>query len=247
MSTSQISEPIAPDVRRSAAPEVVIREPEIRLYAHSRIIYWWPVWVCGYTMATLTHLYGEPHQIGAGQELFHPSTHLGLIFLLTVALVIGITNLTVRGLASIIVILSIALISLLLAYYHKWDEVLEWLGKQKLHLNWGAYFWFSTLICAMWTLTVFVFDHLSYWRITPGQVTYTAMFGASSKSFDADNMVLEKLRDDLFRHWLLGFGSGDLQIRPYGAQQERILIPNVLFLGSKVRRVEHMLATQPNR
>jgi hypothetical protein len=60
-------------------------------------------------------------------------------------------------------------------------------------------------------------------------------------------MVLEKLRDDLFRHWFLGFGTGDLLIRPFGPQQDLIQIPNVFFLGSKVRRIEHMVATQPDR
>jgi hypothetical protein len=60
-------------------------------------------------------------------------------------------------------------------------------------------------------------------------------------------MVLEKLRDDVFRHRFLGFGSGDFVIRPFGPQQDVIQIPNVLFLGSKVRRIEHMIATQPDR
>lgn len=224
-----------------------IREPEIRVYAHSRILYWWPVWVCGYVMATLTHLYGEPQQIGNAQEIFHPSVNLGIIFVLTLAMVILITNVTVRGLASVIVILSLALGALTLAYFHKWDEVLAWMGNLTIHLNFGAYFWLSTLVFGIWFLSVVIFDHLSYWRITPGQVTHENVFGASSKSYDADNMVLEKLRDDLFRHWFLGLGTGDLLIRPYGPQQEVIQIPNVFFLGSKVRRIEHMIATQPER
>jgi hypothetical protein len=224
-----------------------LREPEIRVYAHSRILYWWPVWACGYIMTALTHFYGEPHQIGAAQEMFHPSSNLGVIFVLTIALVILITNVTVRGLASVIVILSAAFGALLLAYFRQWDRVLEWVGNLKIHLNLGAYFWLSTLVFGIWVLSVIVVDHVSYWRITPGQVTHQNVFGASSKSYDADNMVLEKLRDDLFRHWFLGFGTGDLLIRPYGAQQDVIQIPNVFFLGSKVRRIEHMLATEPER
>jgi len=226
---------------------VALPEPEVRVYAHSRMLYWWPVWVCGYTMTLLTHLYGEPHQIGGAQELFHPSSNLGVIFLLTVMLVIIVTNVTVRGLASVVVILSLCVAALLLALFHKWDAVLDWLGQLKIHLNLGAYFWFSTLIFVFWFLTVIVFDHLSYWRITPGQVTRENIFGASSKSYDANNMVLEQLRSDLFRHWFLGFGSGDLQIHPFGAQQDVILVSNVLFLGSKVRRIEHMIATEPDR
>lgn len=239
--------PVTQVVVQPAPPAGIVREPEIRVYAHSRILYWWPLWVCGYIMAALTRYYGEPHQIGAAQELFHPSSNLGVIFVLTFALVVLITNVTVRGLGSVIVILSAALAALTVAYFHQWDVVLAWLGNLKIHLNLGAYFWISTVMCTIWVLTVLVFDHTHYWRITSGQVTYQSIFGASSKSYDADNMVLEKLRDDLFRHWCLGFGSGDLLIRPFGPQQDMIQIPNVLFLGSKVRQIEHMIATQPER
>jgi hypothetical protein len=127
MATVQTSDPLPSDVPRTqvvvqqTAPAPSVREPEIRVYAHSRILYWWPVWVCGYVMTALTHFYGQPQQIGAAQELFHESSNLGVIFLLTLTLVILITNVTVRGLASVIVILSLALVALSLAYYHKWD------------------------------------------------------------------------------------------------------------------------------
>src|SRR6516165_11905661 len=31
---------------------------EVRLYSHSPIFYWWPVWLVGYLMALLTYLDG---------------------------------------------------------------------------------------------------------------------------------------------------------------------------------------------
>src|SRR5262249_3234810 len=122
-----------------------------------------------------------------------------------------------------------------------------WLGGLKIHMNLGAYFWISTVIFAAWALAVIVFDHLSYWRITPGQGTPESIFRASSKRYDPENKVLEKRREDLFLHWFTGFGSGDLGISPFGPQQDVIQIPNVLFLGTKVRQIEHMIATQPDR
>jgi hypothetical protein len=60
-------------------------------------------------------------------------------------------------------------------------------------------------------------------------------------------MVLEKYRDDLFRHWILGFGSGDLHIRPHGAQREEIEALNVLFIGSRISAIQDLIATQPER
>lgn len=232
-------------VQQNNAPRV--RQPEIHLYAHSRILYWWPVWVCGFTMAVLTHLEGKTVQVAGRPEVIHQDGLLGVIFVLTLMLVIAITNVTVRGLASLVVVLVLALGGLLLAYYQKLDEVVQWVSNRRIYLNLGAYFWFSTATFTIWALTFFLFDRLSYWRISPGQVTYETVFGAASKSYDADNMTLEKMRDDLFRHWILGFGSGDLKIRPFGAQQEQLLISNVLFLGSRVRRIERMLATQVSK
>jgi hypothetical protein len=139
----------------------------------------------------------------------------------------------------------VVLVTVLLAFFGLWDPILAWFGDLKVQLNLGAYFWFSTLMFLVWVLTVFIFDRLSYWRIKPGQITHEFVLGAGSKSYDTENLVLEKFRDDIFRHWVLGMGSGDLHIRPYGAQREEITVPNVLFIGSKIVEVQRLVATQP--
>jgi hypothetical protein len=54
-------------------------------------------------------------------------------------------------------------------------------------------------------------------------------------------MTLEKQRSDLFRHWLLGLGSGDLIVRTSGAQAHQFDMPNVLFIGRKVHEIEDLL------
>ena len=124
-------------------------------------------------------------------------------------------------------------------------DVLRWLGNPKIHLNLGAYLCFSMLMFITWALTVFIFDRMTYWRIKPGQITFEYVFGSGSKSYDTDGMVLEKHRDDLFRHWLLGLGSGDLEIQTTGAHHDRIDVPNVLFIGSKVEVIQRMIAIKP--
>ena len=86
---------------------------------------------------------------------------------------------------------------------------------------------------------------MSYWEISPGQLTHVSLLGAGSKSYNAQGMGLEKHRDDLFRHWLLGLGSGDLQIRTSGATREQIDVLNVLFIGSKVDRIQKLIAEVP--
>jgi hypothetical protein len=244
-------------------------ETELIVYSHSSLFYWWPIWVAGYVLALVTYLNGVPYREVGGDAVaarnaavqgpasdihrrldgdtvvFHRSSNLGVIFFLTIFLTILITNVTIRGLASVIVIMGIVLGTVLLAYFNLWDELLDWLGGLKIYLNLGAYFWFATLMFAVWVFTVFVFDRLSYWRIKPGQVTQEFVLGAASRSYDTENMVLEKFRDDFFRHWLLGMGSGDLRIKPYGSDREEIDIPNVLFVGTKVQTIRRMIATEP--
>jgi hypothetical protein len=67
--------------------------------------------------------------------------------------------------------------------------------------------------------------------------------GSGMKSYDTRGIVFEKIRQDLFRHWLLGLGSGDLKITLPG-QRDEIYIPNVLFVDSKVRRIQALIATR---
>jgi hypothetical protein len=109
----------------------------------------------------------------------------------------------------------------------------------------GAYLWFSTLMFITRILTVFGLDHRSYWEVTPGQVTHKMLFGSGSNSYNAQGMSPEKHRDDIFRHWILGCGSGDLKIRTAGATREEIDRLNVFFIGSKVDAMQRLIAEVP--
>jgi len=224
------------------------REPlELRVFSHSSLLFWWPVWAVGFLMAAATYWQSPPNpNNNSTWELVHPSSNPGIIFFFTLFAVILITNVSARGLASGMVLLSMALVTVLLAYFGVWDDLLRWLGNLKIHLNLGAYLSFSTLLFVVWALTVFVFDRMAYWRIKPGQITYEFVLGSASKSYDTDGMVLEKHRDDVFRHWLLGLGSGDLVIQTAGGYREQIDVPNVLFVGYKLDVIQRMIAVKPD-
>jgi hypothetical protein len=232
----------APIQAELTAPDHLQR---LRIYSHSSLVYWWPVWVVGYLMTLITYFQGQAYQFGESQTWMHPSNNLGLIFFVVFFLVLVITNFSVRGLASGIVIMGAVLLTVLLAYVGWWDEVFRWFGRLQIHLNLGAFFWFSTVMLTLWSATVFGLDRLSYWEISPGQLTHVTFLGGGSKSYNAQGMGLEKHRDDLFRHWLLGLGSGDLQIKTSGATHEQIDVPNVLFIGSKVELIQKLIAEVP--
>jgi hypothetical protein len=226
-----------------AAQEPLGVEPEIMLVSHSSLFYWWPVWMVGYSCALVTFFEGQTVQLGHYAVNIHTSNNLGVLFFMTLFLVIMISNVVVRGLASALVIMGMVLCAVVFAYMNWWDAILGWVGELTIFLNQGAYFWFSTLMFLVWAFTTFVFDRLSFWRIKPGQMTHVAVFGASSRSYDTENMSFEKHRDDVFRHWLLGMGSGDLTINAFnGGHPETLHIPNVLFIGSKILAIQQLIS-----
>ncbi len=252
----QIQQPVpvrqpAAAVERPPAPEARAEdlgrlEPQITLISHSSLFYWWPVWAVGYALAAMTDIQGQAVQLGQHGVNIHPSNNLGVFFFLTLFVVILISNVVVRGLASALVIMGIVLATVFFAYMGWWDTILGWVSELTIYLNQGAYFWFSTLIFLVWAATTFVFDRMSYWRVRPGQMTHEFVFGSSERSYDTQNMSFEKRRDDVFRHWLLGMGSGDLTINAFnGGHPEEIHIPNVLFIGMKIRAIQEMIAMRP--
>ncbi len=59
-------------------------------------------------------------------------------------------------------------------------------------------------------------------------------------------MSVNKLRNDLFRHWILGLGTGDLHISATGARQAEFVVPNVIFVGTKLHQIEQLVAEKPD-
>jgi hypothetical protein len=217
---------------------------EVIIYSHSNFFYWWPVWVTGYVLALVTYLHGtQVHELG--DTLFHPSKNLGVIYTLVFFLVIIITNVTMRGLSSVVLILAVAFTVLFLAYFHLWEDILAWLGHLYIFMNMGFYVFFSTLIFLVWAFSFFVYDRMTYWKVRPGQITHETVIGGAEKSYDTRGMVFEKHRKDLFRHWVLGLGSGDIQISTTGAKRETLCVPNVLFVNAKIGEIQRLIAMRP--
>src|SRR5262245_46127365 len=85
--------------------------PEIRLYSHTPLFYWWPVWLIGYILAVLTYFQGEVVSIGGRDYLMHPSKNLGVLYTVVFMLVILLTNVSLRGLPTVVVIVSLLLLT----------------------------------------------------------------------------------------------------------------------------------------
>ena len=179
-------------------------------------------------------------------EIFQPTIYMarhkwmGTFFMFVLLLVIIITNITLRGLWSIFVLVVIIAVSTILWAAGKWESILAHLGQLAIYINLGGYFMLALVLFALWFFNFFVMDRQTYMIFTPGQVRVRLEIGGGETVYDTAGMVFYKERSDMFRHWVLGFGSGDLVIRPAGLGYS-LELPNVLRVGRRVKQIEELL------
>jgi hypothetical protein len=266
----------------SAPPPPLTRtdQKEVRIYQHSMLFYWWPVWVVAYLMALWTWWDGHrlailpkdttvhkvsdttftlavPHPDHAKSFVeaaekehsfrLHVSENprIGAIFVAVLLLVIFITTVPLRGLWSVIVIVTLVLLSIILALANLWDDIFRAFAALHIYINLAGYLFTATGLLALWLVAVFFFDRQTYMVFTPGQLKVCLEIGGGEQAYDTMGMTIQKLRDDLFRHWILGLGSGDLVVRTSGAQAHEFQMHNVLNVGTKLREIEDMQRERP--
>jgi hypothetical protein len=126
-----------------------------------------------------------------------------------------------------------------------WDYTLEELGKLAIYMNLGFYLFFATAMFIIWVVMVFFTDRLEYWAFQPGQMVHHSWLGDAEQTFDTRGMSVTKERSDMFRHWVLGLGSGDLHIAATGATKAEFVVKNVLFVGSKLAAIQRLVSLKP--
>jgi hypothetical protein len=174
------------------------------------------------------------------------SKNLGVIFCMVLLIVIGITNVPLRGLWSVIVIVFVVAMTIILALLPgNWlERLLEYFFILDVRINAAGYFMISAVLFVLWLLIFLLFDQQIYMIFSPGQMRVKLEIGDAETAYDTTGITIQKQRSDLFRHWILGLGSGDLIVhvpRAIGEHGRDIQMPNVLFLGRKVREIELLL------
>ena len=129
------------------------------------------------------------------------------------------------------------MLTIILAAAGLWEGIFHRLGQLSIYINLGGYILISTVLLVLWLVNLLVFDRQTYMIFTPGQVRVRLEIGGEETVFDAGGMVIHRERGDLFRHWVLGFGSGDLVIKPMGLSHP-LFFPNVLRVASTVKGIE---------
>lgn len=164
---------------------------------------------------------------------------MGPLYCIVLLLTIVITNVPLRGLWSFLVLLLMVLLALVFSVFGVWEDLLSAFGNLHIYINMAGYLFIATAVLVLWIVSVFIFDQRTYMIVTPGQIQVCEHIGASVRNFPAEVVNFEKQRDDLFRHWILGFFSGDLII--HIQNKEEIRLPNVLWIGWRLEEVQQIL------
>jgi hypothetical protein len=165
----------------------------------------------------------------------------GMIFVTVLCLVIVIANIHLRGLWSVIAILGIIAVTVLLGFMGWWDPLLKTVGVIDVHMNALGYLSVALFLFVIWVIIVLVYDRQMYLIFSRGQLRIRTVIGMGEKTYDTLGILVEKHVDDLFRHWLLGFGSGDMTVRTAGTNSQQFDVVNVLRIGKKLELIRQML------
>jgi hypothetical protein len=112
-----------------------------------------------------------------------------------------------------------------------------------VYINAFGYLAISLPLLVLWLVMVLYIDRKVYMVVAPGQLRVHQEIGGGEVAYDAKGMVVTKRRSTLFRHWVLGFGSGDLVVKPAGAHAQQFEVQNILFVENKLKLIQQMLRT----
>jgi len=236
------------DIRETFARPVAHAAADIKIISHSNIFYWWPAWVAGFAVAVLTYVQGR--DVAVVPEFIdrvHPSNNPGIFFITVLVLLVVFTTTKLRGIYSVVTVVTVAFLGVLLAWIGWWDNILRFIPHLSARANMGFYLLFSTALLAVWLLAFFVFDRLTFWRVRPGQMIEERRIGGQARSYDTNGLVFEKRGQDLFHDIVLGMGAGDLTVTTGGANKQTIQIPNVLLVDRRMKAIENLIVVKPDQ
>jgi hypothetical protein len=247
----------AREISPQAAPPKKEPQPEklesLRVYAHSNFFYWWIVWAYGFVCALLTYFDGRTMEFVAGKHLFvHSHAWVGVSFVAVMLIVTFQTNYRLKGAASFIAILVLALAAFILYNLGWWEVIVRIFPTLLIYMNLAFYLTISTVLMALWLLATFVLDSLTYWEFTPGQVTRRQLWGEGAESYDAHGLHIDRVADDILINKVLGlrflgYGTADLKFTTAaaGGVRDRFTIENVWRANFRDEQIRELVVVRP--
>ena len=184
---------------------------------------------------------GRDPRINAMDMTVSSNNTYGVLFIATLLFVAIFSTILLRGLVSIIVVISLITLVVTFAFFGWWDTILWELGKLDVRMNAAGYLAIAIPLFLIWLAVVFLYDRQMYIVFDSGQIRYVREVGDSELVVQTEGAIVEKKRNDIFRHLLLGFGSGDIQIRTGGIGGSTIELENVLNIRRKLVIIDRML------
>jgi hypothetical protein len=243
--------------QQEVSPQTSPKPPEperlqtLRVYGHSNLFYWWIVWAYGFVCALLTYIDGRTVELIPGKHLYvHSQAWVGVSFVAVMLIVAFFTNYRLKGAASFIAILVVALAAFIVYNLGWWEVVLRIFPNLLIYMNLAFYLSMSTVLLALWALATFVLDGLTYWEFTPGQVTHRNLLGEGSESYDAHGLHIDRVADDILINKVLGlrflgYGTADLKLTTAGANRDRFTIENVWRANLRDEQIRELAVVRP--
>ena len=244
---SEPNTPIQPPPQPKQAPASKLSNPKVqaalagdsdmlRIYSHSAILYWWPVWLLGLGFWAVS-------VIGISGEL-SAQRAIGLTYVLTLLFVIFSTTVRLRGANSVIFGLIVIIGIILAATANLTGPIGRFFLSLDVRMTATFYLFMGVAVLALWLLMIAGFDRVKHWEIVPGQLHERLFWGSGDHSENGTNATCRYRSDDFLRHRILGLMMvGDLEITLGDGRVWEL--HNVLFARSKARRVDQLIVMRP--
>lgn len=209
----------------------------LKLYTHSPILYWWPIWLLGFVFGFVSMFVG-----GEGTEA--AARVQGQTFVFVLIFVIFSTTVKLRGANSVILGLILLIGAILLATANLSGPVAAFIGGLDIRMSQSFYWFIGVSVFIMWAVMIFGFDKVKFYEIVPGQVRERVFWGSGDRAESGANARCKYLKDDFLRHRMLGLiVTGDIEITL--GDGEVWYLHNVLFAKEKARRINELIVTRP--
>jgi hypothetical protein len=182
----------------------------------------------------------EGQRLPAGMTVSRSNTP-GVVFVFTLLVVAIASTILLRGLVSLVAIVVMIATVVTLALFNVWNDVLFFVGGLDIRINAAGYLCIGIPLFVAWFLVFAFYDRAHFVVFDQGQIRYVLEVGDSEVVVQSEGAVVEKKRNDVFRHWLFGFGSGDLVIHTGGQKGQSIELENVLNINRKLVYIDRML------
>ncbi len=214
------------------------QSPALRVYTHSPILYWWPVWLLGLLFWLVTG-------VGFGNEATEASARVqGQTFVFALVFVIFSTSVRLRGANSVIFGLLLAIGGILLATANLSAPIANFLGGLDIRMSASFYGFMGIMVLVIWVIMIFGFDRVKFYEIAPGQVHQRVIWGTGDRAENGASVRCTYKKDDFLRHRMIGLGlTGDIEITfPNNEVWE---LHNVLFAKRRAKRINELIVLRP--